>query len=148
MPLQINVGLNRKLSHNYNSEGVSINLTAELDQALLTKPAELQQKIDYLYAEAHNAIDRQLGQSASAPQRDNGNGEQKFSPATQSQLRAINAIAARLNIDATDECRHEFGLDLNRLSIREASQLIDHLKQLQPAPGNGNGHARNNGGCR
>ncbi len=34
MPLSINVGLSRKASRDYQSTGVSINVTAELDQAL------------------------------------------------------------------------------------------------------------------
>ncbi|QOV89759.1 hypothetical protein [Humisphaera borealis] len=35
MPLSINVGLSRKASRDYQSTGYSINVTAELDQALL-----------------------------------------------------------------------------------------------------------------
>ena len=46
MPLSINVGLSRKASKDYQSTGVSINVTAELDSALLTKPADLQAQID------------------------------------------------------------------------------------------------------
>jgi hypothetical protein len=38
MPLSVNVGLSRKASKDYQSTGVGINLTAELDQALLAKP--------------------------------------------------------------------------------------------------------------
>jgi hypothetical protein len=45
MPLSINVGLSRKASKDYQSTGVSINVTAELDQALLAKPDELQQQV-------------------------------------------------------------------------------------------------------
>ena len=40
MPLSINVGLSRKASKDYQSTGVSINVTAELDQSLLAKPAK------------------------------------------------------------------------------------------------------------
>jgi hypothetical protein len=39
MPLTISVGLSRKASENYQSTGVSINITAELDQSLLARPA-------------------------------------------------------------------------------------------------------------
>lgn len=56
MPLSVNVGLSRKSSQNYNSEGCSINLTAELDQSLLTRSDELQQRIDQLYREADQAL--------------------------------------------------------------------------------------------
>ena len=34
MPLTVNVGISRKASANYQSAGLSINLTAELDQSL------------------------------------------------------------------------------------------------------------------
>jgi hypothetical protein len=35
MPLTVNVGISRKSSANYQSAGVSINLTAEIDQSLI-----------------------------------------------------------------------------------------------------------------
>ena len=38
MPLTVNVGISRKASANYQSQGLSINLTAELDQSLLADP--------------------------------------------------------------------------------------------------------------
>ena len=41
MPLTINVGLSRKASKDYQSTGVSINVTAELDSAFLSKPDQL-----------------------------------------------------------------------------------------------------------
>lgn len=41
MPLTVNVGLSHKTSENFNSRGVSINLTAELDQSLLARPDDL-----------------------------------------------------------------------------------------------------------
>jgi hypothetical protein len=44
MPLSINVGLSRKASKDYQSTGTSINIVAELDQALLAKPDELQRR--------------------------------------------------------------------------------------------------------
>ncbi len=59
MPLSINVGLSRKASKDYQSTGVSINVTAELDQSLLARPDELQQQIGDLYAQAEQALDRQ-----------------------------------------------------------------------------------------
>src|SRR4051812_36613412 len=64
MPLSINVGLSRKASKDFQSSGVSINVTAELDQSLLARPDELQQQIDALYAQAQQALDRQASQQA------------------------------------------------------------------------------------
>jgi hypothetical protein len=59
MPLSINVGLSRKASRDYQSTGVSINVTAELDQTLLARPDELQRQIGDLYSQAQNALDQQ-----------------------------------------------------------------------------------------
>src|SRR5450759_2684984 len=60
MPMTINVGLSRKASRDYQSTGVSINVTAELDSALLQKPEKLQAQIDGLYSQAQQAMDRQV----------------------------------------------------------------------------------------
>jgi len=54
MPLTVNVGLSRKNSANYQSAGVSINLTAELDQSLLADPPRLQSEIDRIYMSGRN----------------------------------------------------------------------------------------------
>ncbi len=58
MPLTVNVGISRKASANYQSTGLSINLTAELDQSLLADPPRLQSEIDRIYAQAEEALDR------------------------------------------------------------------------------------------
>ena len=79
MPLSINVGLSRKASKDYQSTGVSINVTAELDQTLLAQPDELQGEIDRLYYQAEQALNRQASEMKSddpptRPAR-NGNGQ-------------------------------------------------------------------------
>jgi hypothetical protein len=167
MPLSINVGLSRKASQNYQSAGVSINVTAELDQALLARPVELRQQIGELYAQAEAALQRQAqhmgeveasqhpadpgnvathrgnGNSArgrsdrvvAVRHRNNGNGDS----ATDSQRRAIAAIARRVNVDPALECRDIVGVELDDLSLRQASELIDHLKTLEPASNGENG---------
>jgi len=160
MPLSINVGLNRKASHNYQSTGVSINVTAELDATLLAKPDELQQQIAGLYSQAERALNRQSAQLApSEPSRTNGahsNGSQRNyersdtnrrangnghnrGHMTDSQRRAIEAIARRVNADAAYEAREITGAELEDLTVRQASDLIDHLKSLESTAGNGNG---------
>ena len=141
MPLTINVGLSRKSSENYQSRGVSINVTAELDQALLAKPDRLQSQISGLYRQAEVALRDQVikGNGQQDEPSTNGQRSQQEStrpngdhrPATNSQLRALNAIADRLDIDLHDECRHEFGCRPKELGIRQASQLIDQLKAQQ-----------------
>ncbi len=159
MPLSINVGLSRKASKDYQSTGVSINVTAELDQALLAKPEELQRQIDDLYSQAQGAIDRHAGTpeptrqparrpaaangypsrpapAASANGNGHGNGHARAGGGmTESQAKAIAAIARRLGIDAALEARDIIGAELDELTLRQASELIDHLKALQPANG-------------
>jgi hypothetical protein len=60
MPLTVNVGLNRKASRDFQSAGVSINLSAELDMGLLGDPPRLQHEVAKVYAQASEPIDRQL----------------------------------------------------------------------------------------
>lgn len=157
MPLSINVGLSRKASKDYQSTGFSINVTAELDQALLTRPEELQRQIDELYRQADQAIDRQVNahgrtgrhalpsgspqtsaSAAASPPRSTPSPRHAGSM-TQSQRRAIDAMAQRLGIDPGEEARHEFGWSWDQLSIRQASSLIDHLKTLSPTASSSSG---------
>ena len=153
MPLSINVGLSRKASKNYQSTGVSINVTAELDQTLLARPDELQRQIGDLYCQAQNALDRQAdalgdpqprrnGQNERARDRHNGydrhnchNGheDRRDAAMTSSQRRAILAIVKRWDLNLDAECREFIGEEFERLSIRQASDLIDHLKNSEPA---------------
>ena len=153
MPLSINVGLSRKASKDYQSTGVSINVTAELDQALLAKPDELQRQIGDLYCQAQNALDHEAD-ALGDPQpcrngqndrgRDRGNGydhrnghngheDRRDAAMTSSQRRAILSIVKRWDINLNAECREFIGEEFERLSIRQASELIDHLKNQQPA---------------
>jgi len=168
MPISINVGLSRKASRDYQSAGVSINVTAELDQSLLAKPDELQAQVANLYAQAGQALEQQAcGMSLRRPSRPtyddrrparsngnrgfangnhpadgNGDGHARgngTSGMTDSQRGAINAIARRLNIDPAYEAEQVLGAPLDDLSVRQASELIDHLKAIQP---NSNGNER------
>lgn len=79
-------------------------------------------------ANGGNGNGRGTGQHAGG----NGHAQGSDSPsATQSQMRAIHAISNRLGMDPATECGEALGLDIGRLTIREASQFIDHLKALQ-----------------
>ena len=143
MPLTINVGLSRKASKDYQSSGVSINVTAELDQSLLARPRELQAEVDRLYDQAEQGLIRQANRAGSDDANGrSGNGHtprtQNGGEMTASQRRAIWAIARRLGLDPTEEIHHQFGLRLDGLTVREASRAIDHLKSLdQPVSRNG-----------
>ena len=47
-----------------------------------------------------------------------------------SQRRAINVIASAMGIDPHREARNRVGIELDQLSVRQASDLIDHLKAV------------------
>jgi len=68
-----------------------------------------------------------------SPHNGNGNGSgsrQEGGSATQSQVRAIFAIARRNRLDPKSLVLERFGLDRPEdLSIRDASSLIDDLKR-------------------
>jgi hypothetical protein len=161
MSLMITVGLIRKRSEDFQSDGASINLTAELDQPLLARPEALQAQIDALYEQADQALafrsfqamsqERSPSQIHSRPSaggqmampnvgicesrasearknpKSNGNvnGSVRM---TNSQRRAINVIANAMGIDPLREALDLLGVELDQLSIRQASELIDHLK--------------------
>src|SRR5262245_48199084 len=108
MPLKANVGLSRKVAdNNYGSRGASINIELELDSSLIGEPAKFQEKIRQVYGLARAALNDELngnGQSNDAtnesgngntPQNGSANGTngQRPRPATQSQVKALHAIA-------------------------------------------------------
>jgi len=162
MPLLINVGLNRKASKDFQSVGVSLNLTAELDQGLLSDPPRLQSEIDRIYGQAEEALERQISamgteakqdaqpvhhaapqpiRSLPSPQNSHtppvpaSNGFTQggpVRPATESQMRALRAICKRGRLDLDREAHDEFGLESSdQLDVKQASQLIDILKERQ-----------------
>jgi len=169
MPMQLTVSRNRKTSENYNSQGYGVSLTVELDQSLLTKPQELQDKIAYLYHEAEEALDKQAREASGSASRNggnnsngngNGNGHRSESSngngrphanghrngnernghgMTTAQRRAIQSIGQRMGVDVIQECRHELGAELDQLSVKQASRFIDHLKQMEQPVGQSGG---------
>ena len=74
-------------------------------------------------------------------------------PATASQVKAIRAIASRRRIDLVALLRERFGLQTaDELGIRQASDLIDELKNDDQDGTSSNGHTNGtyatNGGAR
>ena len=118
MPLKANVGLSRKVAdNNYGSKGASINIELELDSSLIGEPARFQEKIRQVYGLARTALNEELnggnghgangsanGNSTNADTPANGNGApktngQRVRSATQSQVKAIHAIANNQRLD-------------------------------------------------
>ena len=145
MPAKLNIGLSRKVGEaNYGSRGASINLEVEVDSATLSEPQLLRDRVRSLYAMARQSVEDELQRPADDLPTDaahsngnghaNGNGHhaagQDGGTATQSQVRAIFAIARRQRLDPSSLVRDRFRVQRPEdLSIREASSLIDDLKR-------------------
>ena len=137
MPAKLNIGLSRKVGEaNYGSRGASINLEVELDSATLTDVEQLQNRVRSLSAMARQSVedeleDAEVTANGAVAGIANGNGaasREKPANATQSQVRAIFAIARRKRLDANSLARDWFNVNRPEdLSIREASSLIDQL---------------------
>lgn len=144
--LKLNVGLSKKVGEpDYGSRGASVNLELELDAGSASDPNRLRERIRHLFQLARGSIQEELsgnGQTAATngnghANSGNGNG-QRSRAATQSQVRAIHAIANRQRIDLGQLLSQRFQVGRPEdLSISEASQLIDSLKS-EPV-GNGGG---------
>ncbi|HWA98968.1 MAG TPA: hypothetical protein VG713_10770, partial [Pirellulales bacterium] len=140
MPLKLNIGLSKKTGElNYGSRGASVNL--ELDLGLVDQPDRLRERVRHLFTLAKASVEEELASNAAPTngaaslngherQRDNGR------RATASQVRALQAICTRQGLDLAALVNDHFGTrDPANLSITEASELIDQLKQA------GNGKA-------
>src|SRR5205807_1640883 len=61
MPLRLNVGLSRKVGEaNYGSRGASINVDMEIDSALVSEPAKLQERIRQLFILVRTSLTEEL----------------------------------------------------------------------------------------
>jgi len=133
MPMKLNVGLSKKVGQpDYGSLGANCHLEVELEADLLRQPDDLHEKIRYLFRLARESVEEELKGKAGAngqPYHSNGNGTRNGRQATQSQVRAIQAIADRQRIDLPQLLQSRFGASCpDDLSVRDASGLIDELK--------------------
>lgn len=152
--MKINVGLCRKIGEaNFGSRGATVNLELELDSSLVGEPAKLKERIRQLFALVRTSLAEELnggnGHSqqpngeAHPPNSQNGNGNgnghstgaqngQRSGgqrPATQSQVKAIYAIARGRQINVAQFLRDRFQVGRpDDLSLRDASAVIDELK--------------------
>ena len=164
MPLNLNIGWSRKVGlPEYGSLGASCNVEIELDSSLLVQdPAAFQDRVRQSFAACQQAVNDQLvrQQGGSSTQHShgaaNGNGsahgngahqEHGSRPsgngggarlATQSQARAIRAIAGRHHVDLNPLLRSRFGVSrAEELTLIDASALIDELKTATNGQGGG-----------
>jgi hypothetical protein len=164
MPLIVNVGLSQKIGRpNYSSLGASVHVEYETDSLLLlTNVDAFHRQVQDAFAACRQAVQDELtrhepasaeqvadhtpGQAAipaaddrSAPSNGHPARQRSGGPrhATANQIRAIEAIAARQNVELAGLLAERFHTDqLSNLSITQASDLIDQL-QTDSAAGGG-----------
>ena len=156
MPMKLNAGLCQKVSDNhYGSRGASVNLELELDSALVSEPAKLQEKIRKLFALVRASLTEELKSSTRPAQNGstngngavhngNGSGSNNGSarqntanaepkpprPATQSQVKAIFAITRAQGRNVGTLLNDRFRVAYpEQHNIKQASTLIDELKR-------------------
>ena len=130
--LKVNVGLSRKVGEaNYGSRGATVNLEIELDGSLASQPGQLHDRIRQLFRLAKSSVDEELnghGPTNGASEKI-GRSTKNDRPATTSQVRAIHAIADRQKTDLVGLLRGRYHVERTEdLSIKDASDLIDHMK--------------------
>jgi len=151
MPLKVNVGLSQKIGlPDYGSLGASCFVEYEADSSLLTADLEtFQRQVKNTFVACRQAVQDELhrhqqvpsvppangsGQTArnGVPQGNghdrNHNGSRGGRKATHSQVRALEAIGNRLQLDLNHWLHQKYGLAIPAdLSIKEASRAIDEL---------------------
>ena len=155
MPLKLNVGLIKKIGlPNYSSLGASCQLEIELDSRLLEDhPEGFQERARQAFAACEQSVEEELSRqgtdrAAEVAGRAEGNGVlangqehvvppgtvrrvTEKRPATEAQIRALRSIADRWQLDLAKELQSRLGTEqLEELSVREASRLIDDLNQF------------------
>ena len=68
--ITLNANVNRKIpgTEQYSSAGYSCSITAEVDDGALKEPDKLQKKIEYLYTQCKDAIEKQISGGGSRTQ--------------------------------------------------------------------------------
>ena len=145
MPLTLNCGLSRKIGEaNYGSRGASVNIELELESALVNDPTRLRERIKQAFEIVRTSLAEELNGDGHTANGQNGNGRSKPSAcsngngtsrnggqrqATQSQVKAIHAIARNRNTDLVRFLGDRFHVGRpDDLSIKDASKAIDLLK--------------------
>ncbi len=153
MPITLNIGLSRKLSKDYNSTGYSISLNAELPADATQDVGRLQAEADRLFELCDQILVDQIAEGDNGPPKHTtdrrgsdrnvhrgGNAHRSSTPRdnvrrlTDAQARAIRNMARRANEDPDQLAGHEFGVDLADLDVKQASELIDLLKDRIESP--------------
>ena len=144
MPLKVNVGLSQKIGlPDYGSLGATCHVEYEADSSLLTADLEtFQRQVKNAFIACKQAVQDELQRQqsnrlATSGKLSTGNsqpGRRAERQATHSQVRALEAIGQRLQIDLNRWLQQKFGLAIPaELTLQEASRAIDELKTSAPA---------------
>ena len=140
MPLKVSVGLSKKIGlPDYGSLGASCHVEVELDQSLLASDLDgFHSKVKQAFVACRQAVQDELSrhqdaQPAAGQHNGNGhtNGQRRTQvrKATSSQVRALEAISHKLQLDLAKWLQQRYGLRLaSDLTITQASESIDALK--------------------
>jgi len=78
MPVRLNIGRSRKVGEvNFGSRGASANLEVEIESDVVRKPAQLHDKICYLFRLAKESVEEELSNTGNRHAQGNGNGHQR-----------------------------------------------------------------------
>ncbi|OYP33978.1 hypothetical protein CGZ80_17545 [Rhodopirellula sp. MGV] len=138
--MKFTVGFFRKKGlPDFSSIGANCSLEVELECSAYSDPARLRSEINRAYQEIRLAVESQLSvpicdslsdsnDAQSAQTRTSKSNNRSMRKATESQIRAIQAISKRTDIDLQPLLSKLGVNELNALTVASASTLIDQLK--------------------
>ena len=142
--LKLNVGLNRKVGEpSYGSRGGSVHMEVELDNSLMQEPERLRETVSKLFAMVRQSLEQELGAEAPKVNADKPVVQLSVKPegqtlqeaisshgkqASAKQLGFLQSLAKTQRRNLEKECLEEFETYPERLTSKQASQLIERWR--------------------